>query len=313
LAIDIIEIYDPASDTWEKKAAMPTPRYFMAANVVNGKIYLTGGPASDLNEEYDPETDTWMEKSPSTYPIHRGFTSMTFDDRIISLDTNVQTYNPETDSWTVGTPSPTDGYGATSGITSGVKAPKRIYIFEETATHVYNPTDESWTVGVTMLTARFCAETAVVNDTFYVLGGRAGRHDLLINVHPRAENEQYVPFDYWRVPPAVYVVSPLNQTYNETDVSLVFEVNNPVVWMGYSLDGQDNITVIGNVTLSGLSSGSHNITVYAEDEFENTGSSETVYFTAEAPFPMIVVAAASVAVIAVVAAGLLVHFKKRIR
>ena len=87
--------------------------------------------------------------------------------------------------------------------------------------------------------------------------------------------------------------------------------------MSYSLDGQDNLTVTGNITLSGLSNGLHNVTVYVKDEFENMGASEIVHFTIfhepPEPFPAAPVAAASVATFAVVGVGLLVYFKKRKR
>jgi hypothetical protein len=55
----------------------------------------------------------------------------------------------------------------------------------------------------------------------------------------------------------------------------------------------------------------HNITVYAKDEFENTGSSETITFSIEEPFPTAIVATASGASVAVVGVGLLFYFKKR--
>jgi len=79
--------------------------------------------------------------------------------------------------------------------------------------------------------------------------------------------------------------------------------------MGYSLDGQDNVTVTGNTTIAGLGSGLHNVTVYAEDAFENEGASETITFNIEDPTTL--VAAASGASVAIIGIGLLVYFKKR--
>jgi len=80
---------------------------------------------------------------------------------------------------------------------------------------------------------------------------------------------------------------------------------------GYGLDGRENVTITGNTTLSGLSNGLHGITVYARDEFENTGASETVTFNIEAPFPTVPVAAVSAASIAAVAcAGLILTRRK---
>ena len=38
-----VEEYDPATDTWTRKADMPNPRSGTAAASVKGKIYLIGG------------------------------------------------------------------------------------------------------------------------------------------------------------------------------------------------------------------------------------------------------------------------------
>ena len=110
--------------------------------------------------------------------------------------------------------------------------------------------------------------------------------------------------------PRISILSPVNQAFNESGVSLVFTVNKPVNWMGYSLDGQDNVTVTGNATLSGLTNGLHNVTVYAKDTFGNVGASETVSFSVEVPFPATLVVA-PVASVVVVGAVLAIYFKKR--
>jgi hypothetical protein len=55
--------------------------------------------------------------------------------------------------------------------------------------------------------------------------------------------------------------------------------------MGYSLDGQETITITGNTTIAGLTNGLHNVTVYAKDTFENMGASETIYFSVAQPEP----------------------------
>lgn len=79
--------------------------------------------------------------------------------------------------------------------------------------------------------------------------------------------------------PAITVVSPENKIYATSSVPLNFAVSEPTSWIGYSLDAQHNVTVTGNATLSGLSYGYHNITVYANDTSGNMGSSGTVCFT----------------------------------
>ena len=42
-----VEEYDPETDTWTRKADMPTPRNGCSAGVVNGKIYVIGGATGD--------------------------------------------------------------------------------------------------------------------------------------------------------------------------------------------------------------------------------------------------------------------------
>jgi hypothetical protein len=127
-----------------------------------------------------------------------------------------------------------------------------------------------------------------------------------------ATNEQYTPFGYGTAPPVVQVVSPASQTYNESSVPLVFTVNKQVNWTGYSLDGEDNVTVAGNMTLSGLPNGAHNLTVYATDQYGNTGASETVDFTVDAPVPFPVVPAAAASGVAITGAAVCVfHYRKK--
>jgi parallel beta-helix repeat protein len=115
--------------------------------------------------------------------------------------------------------------------------------------------------------------------------------------------------------PRVSLVSPLNQTY-DSSVSLNFSVDvlspvKAVNWTGYSIDGQQDVTVAGNVTLTGLSGGLHSIIVYANDTYGNMGASQTVTFTISEPFPTALVAAASGVLIAAIVVGLAVYFKKR--
>jgi hypothetical protein len=67
--ISTVEEYNPATNTWTKKADMPTGRTNFSTSAVNGKIYaiggLTEGLGNDLSpvEEYDPVTDTWTMKA----------------------------------------------------------------------------------------------------------------------------------------------------------------------------------------------------------------------------------------------------------
>lgn len=118
------------------------------------------------------------------------------------------------------------------------------------------------------------------------------------------------------IPPEIEVLSPTNQVYNESCVALVFTVNEQCNWTGYSLDGKENMTITGNLTLTDLPNGAHNATVYANDTQGNMAASETTKFTIAVPeptpepFPTLPIATASAASIIAVGAGLLIYFKK---
>ena len=67
---DLVEEYDPSTNSWVSVASMPTARSGLAAAVVNGKIYAMGGrsgpsiPSIDTVEVYDPGTNTWSNAAP---------------------------------------------------------------------------------------------------------------------------------------------------------------------------------------------------------------------------------------------------------
>ena len=120
-------------------------------------------------------------------------------------------------------------------------------------------------------------------------------------------------------PPTISIVSPENKTYIAKDVPLTFTVSKSTSWIGYSLDGQANVTITGNTTLTGLPDGPHSLVVYATDTYGNTGASETIYFTTIPPPPRNGPelfprwdswAVAAIVIIAVVGAALLVYFTK---
>ena len=117
------------------------------------------------------------------------------------------------------------------------------------------------------------------------------------------------PWGPWDIP----LPSPVNQSYSGS-VPLVFVVDRPASWLGYSIDGKENVTVSGNTTIPGLAEGWHTVTVHANDTLGNAGSSETVSFQVVSQAGLSVTLLAGVAVaIVVTAAGLLLYFRKRKR
>ncbi len=72
---DVLEIYDPASDTWAAGASLPDALSAYALAADEGKVYLfggwDGGKALDTVYQYDPGTDQWHEMTPM--PTRRAF------------------------------------------------------------------------------------------------------------------------------------------------------------------------------------------------------------------------------------------------
>ena len=101
------------------------------------------------------------------------------------------------------------------------------------------------------------------------------------------------------------------KTYATSEFRLNFTVNESVSKITYVLDGQKNVTISGNMTLSGLTFGAHNVTVYAWDSVGNAGVSETMTFTIAEPFPTTLTIGSAIPVVAVFGLGLLVYLKKR--
>lgn len=84
-------------------------------------------------------------------------------------------------------------------------------------------------------------------------------------------------------PTQIQILSPQNTTYATDTVALDFTINIPTAWIGYNLDNTGNATIAGNTTLAGLSEGSHNVVVFANDTLGNMGSSDLVYFSVRIP------------------------------
>ena len=114
--------------------------------------------------------------------------------------------------------------------------------------------------------------------------------------------------------PQVALIHPQNETYESPNVPLEFVSNETISEVTFSLDGQDNVTRSENTTLTGLSPGTHNVTVYATDIAGNVGASKTLLFAVSEPerFTFSQVAGVSIAS-ALITAAAVVYLKKRKR
>jgi len=156
-----------------------------------------------------------------------------------------------------------------------------------------------------------------------------GSHTLTVNLlvspssdHIKPSYTDTVYFSIDLTPPNVTILSPENQTYTianitEASIPLRFTVDENVSQVILNLDEQNDTAIDGNTTLTGLSVGSHNVTVKAVDFAGRVGASETVNFTVAQPEPepeslpvLPMVAVGSAATVALVTAGLLLYSKR---
>ncbi len=153
-------------------------------------------------------------------------------------------------------------------------------------------------------------DSSGIGDTAYVINAQNKDRYPIMNLN------QFLNFQ--NTAPKLTLLSPANQSYNESRVFLTFITDKAVNWTGYSLDGKQNVTIGGNSTIANLTNGIHGLTVYANDTFGNMGASQTINFSVvvtpimkSEPFPTLPIAAVSVTLAAaVVATGLLVYHKK---
>lgn len=120
-----------------------------------------------------------------------------------------------------------------------------------------------------------------------------------------------ISFTIDNIAPTIRMLTSENRTFETSNAPLNFTIDESFSKIEYSLDGKSNVTTSGNTTLTGLTNGYHNVTVYATDAAGNTGASETLFFAVNAPVTFPVVPAAAGAIAVAVAAGLLLTRRKR--
>jgi len=112
-----------------------------------------------------------------------------------------------------------------------------------------------------------------------------GSHSVVIYANDSAGNMCHSRTVYFTVdtrPPVITVFSPQNKTYATNAVLMNATSDEVTSWMGYSLDGQASVAVPENMTLSGLTDGTHSLVVYVKDAAGNVGTSETIFFSVAA-------------------------------
>jgi N-acetylneuraminic acid mutarotase len=183
-----VEVYDPATNKWTERAAMPTKRFSLSTAVVNGKIYAIGGRTFNLYfssvEVYDPKADKWTKKFDMPGATHMpgkrsDLSASVVNGKIYVIGggrvagdaglARVDAYDPATDTWTQKTDIPTARVAVSIAVVNG-----KIYaiggggVFEGWQLFATVEAYDPGALNVSNLSA------SVVNGKIYAIGGTGG-------------------------------------------------------------------------------------------------------------------------------------------
>ena len=299
------EVYDTVSGSWSSMASLPVSSGNLQGGVVGGKIFVLSG--CDLFM-YDPAMDGWVQKNSVFGGSMAGsnFATLTVvDDSLIvvgnftssvsSSNLRVRLYNPQTDEWREGAKPSFGVVRGVVGATSGLFASERVYFFGTSTavveypgysqtfvdlrpvTMVYDPVKSVWSTGKATAN-RVDFGVAVVDDVLYVIGGFSViSEETVITVGREDYVSGSMHFETHTVYEQISVSRPV--------VGGATALNMQYVPIGY--DGSA-VTVPSNSSPSG-----------------SDGGSFWGFFNG------FVVVGVLVLMIAVIAAGVVLHFKKR--
>ncbi len=188
---ELVEVYDPATDSWSEIAPLPQRLHHTGMAAVRGTLYVIGGytdfafSESDRVYAYDATEDEWRERSPLPRP-RGGHIAVEFDGRIYvfgGTSSRVATadalvYDPGTDTWEALPPMPT----AREHL-AAARLDSLIYVVGGRARlagqglvntdvlEAYSPAGDRWYELPPMPTARGGLAAAALQERLFVFGG----------------------------------------------------------------------------------------------------------------------------------------------
>lgn len=177
------------TNSWAKKAPMPTARSVFAAGVVNGVLYAVAGETKTGTklatvEAYTPGSNSWATKAP--LPSARGRPNGTGTINGVLYvaggrnssgleTTTLFAYTASTNTWTTKAPVLKPGGCGASGVIGG-----KLYVYSGVCGKAglsfqrYDPATNSWTLLTTPGTDHTFPAAGVIAGNLYLAGGGSG-------------------------------------------------------------------------------------------------------------------------------------------
>jgi N-acetylneuraminic acid mutarotase len=183
---DLVEAYNPTTNTWATKAPMPAANRDFGIATINNKVYVVGGyPHYTANQVYDLATNTWTVKA--AMPIRRAalgaaagpngklyiFGGENPGGGDISESDTVMEYDPTTNTWATKTSMPTRRHSL-KAITADNGKIYAIGGFNSSmvgTVEEYDPLTDSWVTKTSMPTPRVEFGLAKFDGKIYAISG----------------------------------------------------------------------------------------------------------------------------------------------
>ena len=189
--VDIVEVYDPATDDWRNVAPLPIPIHHPAAAVVDGRLFVVGGYTGGRVQwttlgtvfEYDPAQNTWRGRAQMPTP-RGGLGVAAVGGRLYALGgaadraTNAhEVYDVAADRWSSVNAMPTArDHLAAVGFEGRVWAlgGRESFLGTQYANvEIYDPATDSWRTGTPLASAAGGLAATALADKIFVFGGEA--------------------------------------------------------------------------------------------------------------------------------------------
>jgi N-acetylneuraminic acid mutarotase len=192
-------VYDPATNTWARRAELPQPAGCGSQGEIGGLLYVYAGctdiqdpegpvPGSHNLFRYNPATNRWVTLPPPPIGHEHGFGAALGNRFYVgggwydhAPTGRMHAYDPATNTWAdrAGAPGP----GPTSAAFNVLGG--KLYVaggiddvgLNVDDLYVYDPTSNTWTSKASMPTERSWAAGAAGGGRFFVIGGRSGHPD----------------------------------------------------------------------------------------------------------------------------------------